>query len=226
MDERTARIYCQLKPYKALVNKTRGFIRWALARVSAPYVACSFGKDSSVMLHLVLQEKPDVEIKFLAKKETPLIDNYAGVVAWWEQNYHCQVQWIEYLGWLEDANAPKGIAANVPDATNDSFFVGLRMDESVARRISLKTHGLFFPMKSGKIRIAPMCDWKVDDIAAYMYEHKLPILAAYQREGFTARTTSNIPSKFPHESIARLKDANMDAYNRLLRDFPTAKYFT
>lgn len=224
MDKKTALLYAQLKPYKALVNKTSGFIRWALERVENPYIACSFGKDSSVMLHLVLLHKPNVQINFMCKSETDLIDDYKSVIEWWKANFKANVNRINYIGWLEGATKT-GISNNMPTDGFDSFFVGIRQDESVGRRITLKKDGMFFKMKDGKTRISPMSEWKVNDIATYMLVNDLPILRAYKREGFEARTTSNIPSKYPQESIARLKDADITAYNKLLKLLPDARNF-
>lgn len=226
MDEKTALLYAQTNAYKWRVEKTKQFISESLKKVNSPYVACSFGKDSSVMLHLVIEQKPDIEVKCLGKKETFLIDDYNSIFEWWKINYEVYTEFIEYIGWLEDSSAKTGIAYNIPDYEKDSFFVGLRMEESVGRRISLKKYGMFHVLKSGKARIAPMADWATNDIATYMLTNKLPILKAYQREGFGARTTTNIPSKYPHESIARLKDQNLPAYNELLKMFPDAKYFS
>src|SRR5690625_2463704 len=84
MDRKTAMIYAQLKPYKALVEKTRGFIRWALDKVDKPYVACSFGKDSAVMLHLVREIRPNIKVRFIRwEGETEHIDNYDEVISQW-----------------------------------------------------------------------------------------------------------------------------------------------
>ena len=224
MDKRTALLYAQLKPYKALVNKTSGFIRWALERVENPYVACSFGKDSSVMLHLVLQHKPDIQVKFLTKKETYLIDDYEGVVNWWRERYNANIEVIQYVGWLE-GGTKMGIAQNMQATGFDSFFVGIRQDESVARRITIKKLGMFYKMADGKTRITPMSDWTTKEVGVYMLANDLPILKAYQREGFEARTTSNIPSKYPQEAIQRLKDSNISAYNELFDILPNAKMF-
>lgn len=224
MDERSALLYAKMPEYKFLVNKTVAFIKWALLRVKNPYLACSFGKDSSVMLHLVFNQMPGIQVKFLGKKETSLIDDYDSIIEHWS-NKGVLVDRITYIGWLEGAKQ-KGIAKNIQADGYDSFFVGIRKDESVARRITLKKDGKFFLMKDGKMRIAPLADWTTKDIATYMISNNLPVLDAYKREGFEARTTTNIPSKYPHEAIARLKDADVSAYNQLLTMFPDAKYFT
>jgi 3'-phosphoadenosine 5'-phosphosulfate sulfotransferase (PAPS reductase)/FAD synthetase len=225
MDERSALLYAKLNSFNSLVSKTKSFIRWSLQQVDRPYVACSFGKDSSVMLHLVLEAKPNIQIKMLAKAETHLIDDYDDVIKWWETKFSCEVERITYKGWME-GGTKKGIANNMKADDNDAFFVGIRREESVARRITLSKFGKFYRMKDGKVRIAPLSIWSVDDIAAYLVSRELPILRAYQREGFEARTTTSIPSKFPHEAISRLKDADVSAYNKLVSTFPDAKYFT
>jgi len=225
MDEKTAYLYSQLYSYKALVRKTKGFISWALKNVKNPYIACSFGKDSSVMLHLCLECNKDIPVNFLCKIETDLIDDYTGVIKWWEEKFNASINRICYKGWLEGSNKT-GIANNMPTDGFDSYFVGIREEESVGRRITLKKHGKFFKSSSGLIRISPMSEWTTRDIATYMLVNELPILKAYMREGFESRTTSNIPSKYPHESIARLKDSNIEAYNKLLKILPDAKYFT
>lgn len=224
IDERACRLYAQMPEHKFLVNKTVAFIRWALQRVKNPYLACSFGKDSSVMLHLVFNQYPNIQVKFLGKKETTLIDDYAGIVDWW-RNRNVLIDWLTYRGWME-GGTQKGIAKNMQADEHDSFFVGIRKEESVARRITLKKDGKFFLMKDGKVRIAPLADWTTKDVAAYMVANELPVLGAYKREGFEARTTSNIPSKYPHEAMARLKDADISAYNELIQMFPDAKYFS
>lgn len=224
MDEKTALLYSKMPEYNFLLSKTVSFIRWALGKVNNPYLACSFGKDSSVMLHLVFNQYPNIHVKFLGKKETDLIDDYSGVIEWWQKR-NVLIERITYLGWLE-GGTKKGIAKNMQADDHDSFFVGIRKEESVARRITLKKDGKFFKMKDGKTRIAPLADWTTRDIATYMLSNNLPVLNAYKREGFEARTTSNIPSKYPREAIARLKDADIAAYNKLIQMFPDAKCFT
>ena len=175
MDERTALLYAQLKPFKALVNKTSGFIRWALERVENPYVACSFGKDSSVMLHLIRQHRPDIPVIFVRRIETDLIDNFHEVIQSWNLP---NLITLSYKGFLEGGKTG-GLVSTTKDLDFDSFFVGLRMEESAGRRISMKTHGVFFKNSHNKIRICPMSDWKTNDIAAYCLSNNLPTLTKY-----------------------------------------------
>lgn len=223
MDQRTALLYAQLKQFKYLVSKTSGFIRWALERVENPYVACSFGKDSAVMLHLVLQQRPDIPVVFVRRIETDLIDNYQETIAKWG---NINLQQLTVLGWIETGLKNRTVSTATSNLDYDSYFVGLRKDESVARRITIKTAGMFYKMKEGKTRICPMADWSTNDIAAYCLSNYLPILSKYINEGFEARTTSGIPRKFANESLQSLKNRDIESYNKLLKLLPDARYYT
>jgi phosphoadenosine phosphosulfate reductase len=205
-----------------LVNKTSGFIRWALERVDNPYVACSFGKDSAVMLHLCLNHNPNIPVIFVRRIETDLIDNYNDIIKKWG-NINLSI--ISYKGWLEQGEG-KGISFATRNMHNfDSYFVGLRKDESAGRRISLKTSGMFYKNKSEKVRICPMSDWNTNDIATYCLYNNLPILNKYLIEGFESRTTAAIPSKFPHESLQSLKNRDIESFNKLLKLLPDARNY-
>lgn len=222
MDKRTADLYIRLKSFQYLLSKTNRFIAWSLTQVNNPYVACSFGKDSAVMLHLVLQHNPNVKVVFVRRIETDLIDNYAETIARWG---NLNLEELSYKGWLEHGEG-RGIAfATQRLYEHDSFFVGLRKDESAGRRISLSTHGKFYLNSAGKYRICPMADWKTSDIAAYCLHNELPILNKYLVEGFQTRTTAAIPSKFPQESLASLKQRDINAFNQLLKLLPDARFY-
>ena len=224
MDKRTADIYAQMNPYKALVNKTSGFIQWALNKVKDPYLACSFGKDSGVMLHLVLQQLPNIPVIFISRKETNLVDNYKEVIAEWG---NLNIHEINFMGNTLDFVDKSVIKTAIePIKQNfDSFFVGLRAEEAVGRRITLRHHGNFYKMKDGLVRICPLAHWSTRDIATYCLSNNLPTLNKYKIEGFDARTTAGISSKTPHESLAYVKQNNISDYNKILELLPEAKYF-
>ena len=217
MDKRTALLYAQLKPYKALVNKTSGFIRWALVRVENPYVACSFGKDSAVMLHLIMQQAPDIKIRFIRWKfETEFIDNYDEVIAAWGKLN------LEQVELSRDSLSDKR-KDRYDTIGYDSYFIGLRKDESVARRITLKKHGMFFKNKADMIRISPLADWNEKDITAYMYANELPILNTYLEHGSEARTASRIPREdfgIRQSFLTDLKQRDFSSYQQLINHFP------
>lgn len=184
-----------------------------------PYLACSFGKDSSVMLHLVRSFRPDVPVLFFTRKETFLIDNYQDVIDAWEHINLTQVLFKGSSLEMVSKSVIKNTASQV-EAQFDSYFVGLRKDEAVGRRITLRKHGKFYKKVNGLTRIAPLADWTTKEIAAYMAEHQLPLLNKYKAEGMQARTTAGISSKFPHECLQSLKSRDIAAFNKLKELYP------
>lgn len=222
IDQRTALLYAQLKPFKNLVRKTSGFINWALNRVHSPYVACSFGKDSAVMLHLVLQFLPDIPVRFVRwKLETEYIDNYDDIIKQWGNiNLH---QIIFSRQTLSDSRTDRYSVTGY-----DSYFIGLRMQESTARRITLKSNGLFYKNSDGLIRISPLADWSDMDVAAYMFSNNLPVLNSYLFNGISSRTASRIPRSdygIRTSFLTDLKNRDMDAYQKLVINFPEIKEY-
>ncbi|MDD5343107.1 MAG: phosphoadenosine phosphosulfate reductase family protein [Smithella sp.] len=222
MDEKTALLYSRLNSYKYLVEKTKNFIENSLQQVKNPYVACSFGKDSAVMLHLVLQFNPAIPVRFASRQETNLIDNYEEVIKkWLEKGINYQEIFME-SGLVKIKNQLKN---SLSQGKWDSFFVGIRAEESFGRRVSLKTHGQFHKLENGIIKISPMAWWKLNDVIAYTIENNIPFLNKYKIEGFSARTTSGVPRKYIHECLASLKDRDINSFNKLVEMFPEVKEF-
>lgn len=219
MDEKTALLYAKLHHYKALVNKTSGFIRWALNKVQNPYVACSFGKDSAVMLHLVLKHNPNVAVRFIRWfGETQFIDNYDEVISEWGE---INLEQIELN--RKNINDKVKDRYSVSETNHDSYFIGLRKDESVARRITLKKLGMFYLNSQGLVRISPLADWTEKDITAYVVSNNLPTLKSYKIQGFSSRTASRIPRAdfgIRDAFLADLKQRDFNSYQLLLSKYP------
>lgn len=224
MDYKTATLYAQTSSYKKLLQRTKYFIKESLLKVKKPYLACSFGKDSSVMLHLVLQQEPDIEVVFVSRLETNLVDNYEEIIEKWNLknlkivNFNGRT--FDYINKSVIKTSMKSIQDNY-----DSFFVGLRAEESVGRRISLKKHGMFYENKQNLIRISPLAFWSEREVSVYSLTNDLPILSTYIKEGFSARTTAGISSKTPELSLASLKSRDIVAFNKLLEIMPESKLY-
>jgi len=225
MDKKTALLYAQLNTYKYRVDKTSNFIKYALENVKNPYVACSFGKDSAVMLHLVLQQAMNVPVRFASHPETRILDNYDEVINKWidkginYQEIYCDGGLIKVKH--AQRNALNGLHENW-----DSFFVGIRKQESFGRRVSLKKFGMFYKLKStGRIKISPMSDWTEKEISVYVLANDLPTLTKYQIEGFSARTTSGIPRTHIEECLNSLKQRDIQGFNKLCNLFPDVENF-
>lgn len=217
MDERTALLFAKTNQFNRLVKMTSGFIKWALQRVEKPYLACSFGKDSAVMLHLVLQQRPDIDVRFIRwQNETDLIDNYDEVIQQWNLTNLNQIELVRSS--LSDKRKER-----YQTSSYDSYFIGLRQSESTARRITLKKDGMFYKSKAGIIRISPLSDWQDHDIAAYVFSKKLPTLKSYLIDGIKTRTASRIPRSdhgIRESFVAKLKHRDFAAYQKLIINFP------
>lgn len=226
MDIKTAKLYIQLSKYKYLLNKTENFIKWALENVKNPYVACSFGKDSSVMLDIILKHNPTIPVRFVSHPETNLLDNYEEVIKKWVKDKNINLQVINLDMGLLKETSPARLGMDNPFESWDSFFVGIRMQESIARRITIKSYGKFYKLKyNNKIRISPLADWTATDIAAYILTNNIPVLNKYKVEGFKARTTSGVPREFIGETLKSLKMRDTVAFNKMLILYPDVKYY-
>lgn len=214
MKREEALLFATMPQHRALVRRTLGMIQESLTKVSTPYVACSFGKDSSVMLHLVRQFTPDIQVRFVTHPETRLLGNYDEILASWDG-----INLQEIYLHRDHARETRGnTQRDALEADNhDSFFVGLRADESKGRAMTLKTHGVFSKQKrTGRIRICPVAWWSEKDIIAYTYVNNIPLLKKYQDMGTGARTTTGLPHNgFAVESFQHLRQFNPTAWNEL-----------
>ena len=105
----------------------------------------------------------------------------------------------------------------------DSAFIGLRQDESTQRRIALKRFGKFYTRKNGIVRIAPLSEWNLKHIEAYIYSNKLPTLMTYLKNGLKTRTTAGVTDIARERMLSELKKADLNRYNSLLNHLPYLK---
>lgn len=197
-----------------------------------PYVSCSFGKDSAVLLHLCLIQQPDIPVRFLRwEGETDCLGDYDRVVAEWQSRHPALARSLHQVELsrqsMEERTAERWEALRQglePDtALLDTVFLGLRAEESKGRRMTLRSLGPDAILKDGLRRVCPLAWWRTDDIAACTALNQLPLLDAYAQEGFETRTTSRVP-RAAHgirgESLARLRQRDPNGYNQLLARFP------
>lgn len=218
-------LHTRLNSFKRKVDKTIEVIGHALLQCSAPYVACSFGKDSAVMLHLVLQCKPDIPVRFMRwNYESDLLHDYERVIGEWRERTELNLQILEMERGHLDERCPD--RWHSLEAESDGYFIGFRAEESRGRAITLKTHGQIYRMKSGLLRIAPLAWWSTLDVAAYAVAHNLPMLSAYATEGWETRTTARVPRDqygIRSQSLALLKRRSLASFNALCERFPEVR---
>lgn len=225
MDYKSALLYSKLNKFKRLVHETEQFIKDSLQQVKNPYVACSFGKDSIVMLHLILEYKPDIKVIWITFPETKYLNNYYEVSEKWKEIFKINLEEI-FIDIPADVNFNDKEA--FPKHPYDSYFVGITSEESVKRRITLKTKGKFYKKNDGMIRIAPLANWQINDIAAYILSNKLPFLESYKNEGFESRTVTGFTEDlyaFRLNQLNELKHRNIISYNQLITEYPGLKNY-
>lgn len=75
-----------------LIRQTSDFISEQLAQLKAPCVLSSFGKDSMVLLWLIRQQKPDVDVVYFDAFPSPTKHRFAlDIIQRWELTIHSPV---------------------------------------------------------------------------------------------------------------------------------------
>jgi len=186
MDIKEALIaYAQTDEHLIKVEEAKSIIRSALKQSRKPYVAFSGGKDSTCLLHLVLQEKPDVMVlhwdygrwyvpRWLEKE---IIENARKLGAKnirvetseeYERRKRKAINVLgrEYLGKLIPQLQKEGY---------DLVFVGLREEESAKRKRRIRAKRSLSPI--------PECwaiaKWSWRDVWGYIFSHNLPYASIY-----------------------------------------------
>lgn len=203
------------------VEQALACIRLARAQSSRPYVACSFGKDSSVVLHLAQQVDCSMPAVFVRYDETDFMDNYDEVMAQWSGVNIIQL----HIGGELFDDTTEGVHLDKWALENgfDCALVGMRAQESRGRAVTLKKDGLLFKKKNGLLRCCPIGFWSVDDVEAYTKLYDLPLLNTYKRAGFSARTTSGTTVDkygFREQQLRRLRRTDPARFNQLKKRYP------
>lgn len=198
-----------------------------------PYLALSFGKDSLVMLDLVLKFKADITCLFLKSSESYLMYNFEDLIKFYTDNFQINLHIIEtdrlneFDSWQSARKAGNKDFEKFDELGFDGVFMGLRKEESKARRItlSLKANNEIgkFLMKyknQNKYRCCPLANWRTEEIRFYLKERNLPILDVYQ-EGDHIRTTARLTGDSVRaNNLFWIKKNKPENYNKLLKLIP------
>lgn len=232
--------------FQRRVQEAQANIQMMFAVCGNPYVAFSGGKDSAVLLHLVLSvSEPPVITRTLTSGETRLLHgNWDAVFAAWKLRHQERLVMEEVLidrvfseEWKHadfhtQRKAGKGDIITALPGTHDGVFLGLRSEESKARRMANRKGALrqYVPTRkdalAGQWSCNPLAWWKTRDVAAYVVLHDLPMLSEYERSGFDARTTARLTGDSLRQNgfqALRLRDPA--GYNRLMVRFPELSWW-
>ncbi len=239
------RLHARSRNYLARLEESRWIIREALKHMNHPYVAFSCGKDSSTLAHLVLEERPDVPLRFLSSGETRIVHNVDEIISWFRargaivEEILVDRVWSEEwqdATWDEERKAGRGDLEKLNAGDYDGVFMGLRAQESNRRKMSLyqnQTPGLpafCYKYKAGRregmIRCCPLARWQVEDVGAYLLTHGIPVLRQYELHGLEARTTARLTGDAVRQNIlSDIKRDNPEGWRKLLKRFPEFSHF-
>lgn len=198
------------------------------------------------MLWLVLEQRPDVEVRILTSGESRLLHgNLDEIFQWWRERFPA-MRFEEVLmdRWFADEwkdatfaeqrRAGRGdIRREIPKTGEfDGWFIGLRSDESRMRRfwnnrrISGTQHSIYQyksggPGRVGAYRICPMAMWTTQDIGALIAMNDIPLPLAYEPHGLGHRTTMRLTSDaFLWGALAEVRARDPERYRAIVRRFP------
>jgi len=177
--------------------------------ISAPnaVVSTSWGKDSVVLLHLAAVVRPTIAVinarypnpaerfddmdrvrdAMLARADMADV-RYAEVATpgEWEMYERAGGGFAEAVTpeqreaarWWKQ-NFTQAMGAAMRAAGGDAVALGLRAEESHARRMNVATHGRDYTRKDGLRVVLPIANWSGRDVWAYLVSRDLPWLRIY-----------------------------------------------
>lgn len=155
----------------------------------------------------------------------------------WLSEQHSSIRWemrppgSPTWTWKESRDAGDRDLQEMVERTDfDGWYWGLAKEESRARAITLSTrwkgqpHPAIFRYTGGKYRCCPLMHWRVDDLAAYIATHDLPLLDAYRRQGLEARTVARLTRRALANGFAVAgRHYNLAMLNALATRFPEVR---
>lgn len=240
-DKKAYLLWTKMPQYKKKVERTKGLIGKMLSCVKSPYISLSCGKDSCVMADLILHQRA-VPMRFVSRGETRILyRNVDEVLEYFRRMAPIEEICFDRLfsdewkdaDFKEQQKAGKMDIRGLDNSGYDGVFMGLRIDESKGREISLRanqTSGLpkycWRYVERNFVRMCPMAEWSTQDIGAYLMENQIPILDWYENMGFESRTATRLNQQaINNNTIAWLHIHNPEGYFRLTQRFPELKIY-
>ena len=170
--------------------------------------ACSFGKDSIVVVHLCLRVCPNFPIFFVNTKFKPkeTWDYRDKIVKEWNLNFkeYMSKEKVDWRLHLTDPEECCRILKVEPTKEAlkdlDAWITGLRNDEGETRR-----GYSVIEKKGGIVKINPILNWSEGDVWRYIAIHNIPVHPLY-KEGYRSlgcAPCSTLPKEGENERMGR-----------------------
>lgn len=187
--------------FKRRIAEANDYIAQALAIPGQAFVACSWGKDSIVLVNMVLAQAPTIPVIHVRDRYADLITNFGEV----RDEYRRRFAISDYYEVIVEMGG-----ASVTHATNDFTadmawrirFLGMRLEERGARVYSLRQYGAIHQYENAEWRICPLLNWSWRDVWAYIVSKQLPYPDIYDLPGQEPRSHSRTSSVYSERIIS------------------------
>ena len=165
-----------------MIDSVRAMIQRGLSLGQRPFVSTKFGPESAVLLHLLVQEVPEMPVVWIdtgynTRATTRYADYLSQRLALNLQVFRPQQKNLEFPPELDDPEHAaftrrvklEPFARALESLQPDVWFSSLRREQTAYRA------GLSFVSRSesGLIKIAPLLEWQEDDMQAYIRHYDL-----------------------------------------------------
>lgn len=177
------------------------------------YIALSFGKDSLVMWDIIKEINPSIPCFFYHVDYTKDFYNFGELIEYYGPQMNLTTKDVTQILKQNKKNTHELFKLILPN--KDLAFVGLRREESKARRLHIDRFGTIFLRKDNKVNVYPLANWRTTHIEMYIKTKNLKVLSKYEKLGFGERTTAKIPSHMEEEELEKLKSVDITSYNKI-----------
>lgn len=237
----------QRRKLEQKVKKAQADIAEALGHMQRPYVAWSTGKDSTVTLHLVLEQCPTaVAVYYDADCAFPETEEMLRTLPdLWDfklLRYPC-VPFLETVARHSHRSANDlgkalmkttvydPIRAVIAKNSFDGCFLGLRANEAAGRaKLLYSRKKLFFNQRDAVWQCLPVGWWSAEDVWNYIVDRDLPYNRVYDKTLFEARDEVRVSywagsSNKQQGRLVYLKYHYPELFNKLAAINPEVKMF-
>ena len=250
----TAAIHSRSLPFLRRVESSKRYVGDALAQQPDTCVMWSGGKDSTVMTHLIGVTMGAKHLTVYSEKDDldyPGEEQYVtDLAAQWGLNLKILRPTVSPTEWLNAHRHELHVGGDIhsraaslskavfyglvksASSNHGGIFLGLRQDESRARRMNRATRGPVYTKNDGQTVCTPIVDWSGLDVMAYAVRHDVPLLSVYQciafmhaREPWRVRKSWWVPeaSSQRHGGVAWLRHYFPTLYRKLAEWVPRAQ---